>query len=238
MTKFIWGPEESLILPLPEISFLMNNDDSGRCQMHQVGIPEYEIIKWAKQFGDKTKRFIDCGAHMGTYSLLLADEFKHVEAFEAQRRTYFQLCGNIFMFDKTNVSPYHAAVTDEEGGNEIVELFIVSEDGGGSTILPLPENQPVLATEYIDTCYIDNFEWNDIGLIKLDVEGNELAVLRGAHDTIIDSGYPPIIFESNSHAWNVKHKSKLFNYLQVKFGYSIGEIKPFNNMFIAAIKDK
>ena len=69
-------------------------------------------------------------------------------------------------------------------------------------------------------------------------EGNELAVLRGAHDTIIDSDYPPIIFESNSHAWNVKHKSELFNYLQVKFGYSIGEIKPFNNMFIAAIKDK
>jgi FkbM family methyltransferase len=236
MTKIVWSPNESLIVPLPKITFLMNNDNSGRCQMHQVGIPEYEIIKWAKQFGNKEKRFIDCGAHMGTYSLLLADEFKHVEAFEAQRRTYLQLCGNIFIFDKENVSPYHAAVTDKEGADDIVELFIVSEDGGGSTILPVPEDQTVLAKEYIDTCYLDNFEWQDVGLLKIDVEGNELAVLRGAEETIIASDYPPIIFEANSHAWYVKHKKNLFDYLIVEFGYSIGEIKPFNNMFIAVKK--
>jgi hypothetical protein len=90
MRKFIWGPEENLIVPLTKAAFLMNDDDSARCQMHRVGIPEHSIIQWAKQFGNKDKRFIDCGAHMGTYSLLLADEFKEIEAFEAQRRTYFQ----------------------------------------------------------------------------------------------------------------------------------------------------
>lgn len=233
MTKFLWGPNDNMIVPTPEVAFLMNDDDSGRCQMHQVGIPELPIIEWAKQFGDKDKRFIDCGAHMGSYSLLLADHFKDVEAFEAQRRTYYQLCGNIFIFDKANVTPYHAAVTDREGSNDIVQLSIVSEDGGGSTILPVPSDQKVLAVEYIETFDIDNFGWDDVALMKLDVEGNELAVLRGAENTIRDSGFPSIIFESNSHAWHTKHKTELFNYLK-SLGYSIGEIKPFGNMYFAA----
>jgi hypothetical protein len=71
MTTYLWGPEQSLIVPTPDVGFLMHDDDSGRCQMHQVGIPELPIIEWAKQFGSKEKVLIDCGAHMGAYSILL-----------------------------------------------------------------------------------------------------------------------------------------------------------------------
>ena len=44
-------------------------------------------------------------------AFLLSECFDKVFAFEAQRRTYFQLCGNIFINEKTNIIPENSGVT-------------------------------------------------------------------------------------------------------------------------------
>lgn len=230
MTTYFWGPEKSLIVPTPDVAFLMHDDDSGRCQMHQVGIPELPIIEWAKQFSSPEKVFIDCGAHMGAYSILLADSFKEVHAFEAQRRTYMQLCGNIFINEKHNITPYHNAITDMVHAHSNVVLSIVSEDGGGSTIRQT--KQKVLRTETVKTMTIDNCRLDNVGLIKMDIEGNELAALKGAELTLKRCSYPPIIFEANNDEWYVEEKKELFKYL-TNLNYKIAEIRPYENMFVA-----
>ena len=92
MTTFLWGPQEPLIQKIPSPAFLMHDDESGRCQMFNVGIPELALVKYAKSIARPNSNFIDGGAHMGVYSILLADTFKTVYAFEPQSRTYRQLC--------------------------------------------------------------------------------------------------------------------------------------------------
>jgi len=199
--------------------------------MHSVGVPEAAIINWAKgQFCDISKTFIDGGAHMGVYSVLLSDSFKEVHSFEAQKRTYFQLCGNVFLNEKENVRPYNVAITSPAKANQITTLSIVSKDGGGSTICQ--PHAPVLATEKVKTATIDSFHIENVGLIKLDIEGNELKALEGARNTIERSNKPPIIFEANNDAWFTDQKKELFGYLN-QSGYDIVEIKPFDNMYVA-----
>jgi FkbM family methyltransferase len=231
MATCVWNPELDQITAAQGLTFLMHRDESAQCQMHNVGVPEAAIINWAKkQFADRNKTFIDGGAHMGVYSVLLADSFKEVHAFEAQHRTYLQLCGNLFLNEKENVRPYNVAITSPPKANQITTLSIVSEDGGGSTICS--PHAPVLSTEKVATKTIDSYHIENVGLIKLDIEGNELCALEGARNTIEKSNKPPIIFEANNDAWFADQKKELFNYLN-KIEYNIVEIRPFNNMYVA-----
>jgi FkbM family methyltransferase len=167
---------------------------------------------------------------MGVYSILLADQFKSVLAFEPQRRTYMQLCGNIFINEKENITPIRAALTDKENANDVRELSIVSDDGGGSTLENTPEQ--VKRTEEVKTTALDYYDLEDVGLIKLDIEGSEFAALRGAEHTLKRNKYPPIIFESNDHRWYKHSKEDLFRYL-TEWGYQISQVRPFGNMYLA-----
>ena len=62
----------------------------------------------------------------------------------------------------------------------------------------------------------------------MDVEENELYVLQGGMDTIIRSGYPKILFESNN-----SENTTLFDYLKEVLGYKIIKISGTFNMYLA-----
>jgi len=189
----------------------------------QNGLFESNLIEWSKQFCFSNKVTLDIGAHSGTYSVCLADKSHHVFSFEPQKMTYYSLCGSVALSNLKNVTciNYGLGSNDQVGEKE---LFIVSNDGGGSTLIK-NQNQ-VLATEKVSIRTLDSFGLTNIGFIKMDVEENELNVLLGATETLKKSNYPTILFESNTE------NEELFNFL-TNLSYKIIPINGYNNMFLA-----
>lgn len=194
----------------------------------QHGLFEANLIQWTKEFCSPEKTFLDIGAHSGTYSISLADHCKTVYAFEPQRMTYYSLCGSVALSNKKNIHCFQCGLgSPEQVGKQV--LRIVSPDGGGSTLIPA-NGQTVLDSEVVNIQTMDNFNFNDIGFIKMDVEDNELNVLRGAVQTLQQSNYPPILFECNH--LNQGRNASLFEFLE-NMGYAIQPIRHYSNMFLA-----
>lgn len=186
------------------------------------GLFEQSLIDWSAQFCQKDKVFLDIGAHSGTYTISLAKYCKTVHSFEPQRMTYYSLCGSVALSNAENVFCHNFGLGEETQTGQQT-LNIVSDDGGGSTIQPITS---IKKTELITVKTLDSMNLQDIGFIKIDVEGNELNVLKGALNTLKQSNYPKILFESNTY------NSELFSFLD-NLGYSRVNITGYPNMYLA-----
>ena len=188
------------------------------------GLFESGLIDWCKQFLNQETVFLDIGAHTGTYALSLASHCAKVHAFEPQRATYYSLCGSIALSNltpKIEAHPFGLGSADQNGPQT---LQIVSNDGGGSSLWA---SSQVLRTETIEIKTLDSLGLSNVGFVKMDVEDNELSVLKGAQDTFRRSNWPPFIFESN------RENVALFDYIQAEMGYTIIPISGVSNMFLS-----
>ena len=208
--------------------FLFSHPNSTSFHIMQNGIFEKNIIEWCKQFGNPEKTFIDIGAHAGTYSIILADHFKNVHAFEAQRKTFYQLCGGIVLSGKNNIEAHRTALSDIKAKEK---LHIFSTDGGSSSLNSEEFVGKLITTETVDVNTLDSFELKDVAFIKIDVEGLELNVLKGSLNTLKDSDFPKILFESNSYNKSLNDITELLKI----YGYNIAPINGCKNMFLASI---
>jgi len=206
------------ILPYNNLHYYKNN-----------GLFEKGLIEWSKQFCSIDKNMLDIGAHTGTYAISLAHLCNKVYAFEPQQMTYYALCGSVALSNIHNIDCIKYGIGSESQVG-IQTLNIVSDDGGGSTLHGGVDvsNTNVLKTETIEVKTLDRFNITNISFIKMDVEDNELNVLQGALNTLKNSNYPKILFESNTY------NEKLFNFLK-GLNYNIVTINGVNNMFLASI---
>jgi FkbM family methyltransferase len=191
------------------------------------GLFENQLIEWTKQLLTKDKIFLDIGSHSGTYAISLADLCSEVYCFEPQKMTYYALCGSVALSNKQNITCFQMGLgSKNQVGTKI--LNIVSNDGGGSSI---HITKDILREEQIEIRTLDSYNIDNIGFIKMDVEENELDVLKGAKDTIIKSNYPKVLFESNPT--DVTKRTELFEYITTTLKYRIIQIGGYSNMYLA-----
>lgn len=196
------------------------------------GLFESRLIDWCKQFIQKENpgTFLDIGAHTGSWSLTLAPLANHVYSFEPQKMTYYGLCGGVALSNLKNVTCINKGLgSQEQCGKQT--LYIVSDDGGGSTVQTPSSN--ILRQEEIEIITLDSLKIEDISFIKMDVEENELAVLQGAAETLKRNNYPPIVFECNEANLALNTQHLLYIFLTGDLDYNITPIRGVSNMFLA-----
>ncbi len=133
--------------------------------------------------------FVDVGANIGLYTLFAANKVGatgKVVAFEPSSREYEMLEQNIAVNALYNVRAIKRAVSNRDGE---VELLVASlKNSGHNTVgkfgyaTALERTESVAAERLDEIIAREGYERVDV--IKMDVEGAELAALQGAMNTL------------------------------------------------------
>lgn len=135
-----------------------------------------------------TSRFIDIGANIGNHSNFFERHGGIGWAFEPSSSNYKKLASNV---EKTTC--YNVALSDDEGQAELVTF----ESSRGNNYLKSSFNDKInnwgtgVNFETVMVATLDSFGINAPTFIKIDVEGSELKVLKGATQTL--TKYNPVL---------------------------------------------
>ena len=183
---------------------------------------EHDIIKKIREnqegYFDFNKNLIDIGACYGAYSMLL--DFNHNYAFEPSKDKCCLLYANMYLRNKvSNTDVYNVAIGDKD---EKVNFNGYWCEGHNTLDMAYGK---VWEMYEVQSKILDEFNINNVGLIKIDVEGMEENVLRGGVSTIIRNNYPPILFECwdvDTYGMTQEKRDSLFSFLKW-LGYDILE---------------
>lgn len=152
---------------LPDHMAALNQPLDGRLTYQ---LSKYNATKqYVKSFGQA----VDVGGHIGLWSWVMAKDFEAVLAFEPME--HHRECWRKNMAGVENSGLYNCALGAEKGH---VALETRTPGSSGDTqVKPGAKGTTPLET-------LDSFAFADVGLIKIDCEGYEEFVLRGAADTL------------------------------------------------------
>jgi FkbM family methyltransferase len=127
---------------------------------------------------------VDVGAYIGNSTVFFSravGDAGAVVAFEPQRLIFQTLCANLALNSVKNAYTVHAAVSAERG--QLVVPLLNPEVENNFAALGL-EDSDWQQGESVPLTTIDNLELRNCRFMSVDVEGMELAVLKGAEATI------------------------------------------------------
>ena len=136
---------------------------------------------------------VEIGANIGVHSIPLARACAPAPfyCFEPQQRVFQVLCANLALNGISNALAYPDACGEAEGEAVIPRLdYDAPQNLGGVSLRPR-DSQGV--TVRVRT--LDGLKLPALGLLKIDVEGFEPMVLRGARETI--ARCRPVIYIEN-----------------------------------------
>jgi len=124
------------------------------------------------------RRAIDVGANFGLYTYAIARKARAVEAFEP-----VPACAAFVREARLKrVRVHEVALSDRPGERTIHVPFVAGRANAADATLEAPAKPCQAVT--VRTATLDSFGFEDVDVVKIDVEGHELKVLRGAVETL------------------------------------------------------
>ena len=175
--------------------YLLFKNDCGVTDItRKGGIYEKYIFDYIREYIEiKGKNIIDVGANFGFHALEFADlvEDGKVYSFEPQRIVYYQLCANILLNGYDNIYAENVAMSDEN-----TKLLMENPDYHSENTINVGDAHLNAYTDInnneVDVKRLDDYNFSNVGVLKIDVQGYEPKVLDGAIDTIKRN--KPVIF--------------------------------------------
>lgn len=123
---------------------------------------------------------VDVGAWWGPWTYWLSRRAPLVYAFEPQP----ELAAFLRRVTGPNVRVVEAALADTKGDAELVIPDAAVGQDALAHLGRTDDRHTQGATVRVDVRRLDDYDLGDVGFIKIDVEGHELAVLDGAAETL------------------------------------------------------
>ena len=166
---------------------------------------------------------IDAGSNIGFWSKQMCQKFKHVYAFEPHPDNIE--CYKENLKDYKNYTLYDVAISNVT--NVQMDLYVSKDECGnaslnnigvkeGTTNRKLIDNQ--ITSIKVNVKKIDDYNFNDIGFIKVDCQNHEKEVVEGAIKTI-DKFSPVLCLElPTRNQKEIDYRNNMIEYLK-KYNY-------------------
>jgi FkbM family methyltransferase len=193
------GGDRAVASPWPGVRFETDLTDRIQRQMW-AGVYEPHVRECFDVILEPGAVYFDVGAHIGFHALFAAHRVGQqgrVFAFEADPRVYERLARNLSQFRWARA--INAAVWDQTGSLTFERSCTKNESGWGtvSAVRDFGKGEHVeVPSVALDDWFLDSHleRWD---AMKLDAEGSELAVLRGAQ-SLLEKFRPSLILEINT----------------------------------------
>lgn len=130
------------------------------------------------------KRFVDVGANVGMWALFVAGKGFEVYAFEPAPKTFRVLKDKANKYANLHVYPYALGEEDSVG-----KMGLLNRVWGGGIMGAQEKETAIVTIRALDSMNLVN-----VGVIKIDTEGYETPILKGAKN-LINREKPRLVIE-------------------------------------------
>jgi FkbM family methyltransferase len=176
---------------------------------HIAPVFEPGMVKVYQLLARDSRTIVDVGANVGCTALLFSQLAQEVHAFEPSRHTFAVLQSNLARAEVANVRARRMALGSSRGTLELVSSPTFR---AGSFVGSLAQVSEGHVSEQIDVVPLDDLALDAVDFIKIDTEGFDGEVVRGAAETL-RKHRPAAVLELNHWCLNMARRQAVPDYL-------------------------
>lgn len=230
--RVLWWKINQLFFKVPAVVTFYSNGMKCICYPNSSyggmviynNLPEYPEMLFLEKNLKNDSIFIDVGANIGVYSIIAASKIKkgRVYAFEPIPNTVAILKQNIYLNNISDQVTIIEKVASDKSGKEKFNIQDISEVSHISTKDDKSQNTLIPSIRLDDFCKERNIRYIDV--LKIDVEGAEMKVLKGVELYLKMNKIRILIIELNvNNSLYGSSSNEILNYLK-RFNYKTYKI--------------